>query len=856
MKLWAGALGIAAICGFAFYARTQLGQQPDGSYLVSSGQRVELLGKAIRLEGKRPKDLALSPDKSVVALLTHRSVALFDLAGNLKSEAPVNAAPLGIAWATDGKTVYASEGSGKIASFVWDGAALAKPTEITPATGGNLGTCGLAAGPDGTLYAALSIRNEVVALVPDGQVKQTWKVGACPYHLAISPDGKVLSVANRGGTIIAPPAEQGDPNNRGAFQGTGVAHASSAGTPVQIDPRTDVALVGTVSLIRLGASSEPTTIAVGRQPSGMTFSANGKTLYVANSDEDTISLVDITQQRELGRVALAPKDDPSFGQIPTSVALSPDEKRIYVALGGGNSIAVIDNGAKPKVAGYFPTAWYPIALATSGDQLFVGCSKGIGSRPASKTTGFGVHDSVGIYQSFALSEVSDLREMTKRVAKNNGWTSTPGPRKGRAPVAIPERIGESSVFKHVVYIIKENLTYDAAMGDIKTGNGDPSLCTYPEEASPNHHALARRFGLLDNFYISGTNSADGHQWVDSSIANDYTEQNYGANQRSYPYDGGDPLAFSPAGFLWTQAKAAGKSVRVFGEFVDKPSVIDLKTGKAPDWKRCWEDYKSGKGEVEIKSGSSQAALRSILDPIYIGFPSSVSDQWRADRFIGEFKKWEETDAMPDLTMMLLPNDHTVGTRSGWPTPRAAVADNDLALGRIIEAISRSKFWKETLIIVAEDDSQNGLDHVDGHRSICFCISPYSRKEATIEDTITHVSIASTIGHVLGVPPMTRFDRVGRPMTGCFTDAPDFTPYTVVPNRVPLDEVSPPAKSAGSAEARQLAEACNRMDWDEVDTQNQDILNRAIWQREAPRSLGRAGFALKYPGRKFDPEDDD
>jgi len=378
------------------------------------------------------------------------------------------------------------------------------------------------------------------------------------------------------------------------------------------------------------------------------------------------------------------------------------------------------------------------------------------------------------------------------------------------------------------------------------GNGDPSLCTFPENVCPNQHALARRFGLLDNFYISGTNSADGHQWVDSAIANDYTERNYGANERSYPYDGDDPLAFSPAGFLWSQARASGKSVRIFGEFVNKATIIDTKTGKTPNWQRCWADYKSGKGEVVIKAETAEAALRQNLDPTYIGFPLTVTDQWRADTFLGQFKKWEADDSMPNLSILLLPNDHTGGTSPGWPTPRAEVADNDLALGRIVEAISHSKFWAQTLIVVAEDDSQTGVDHVDGHRAVAFCISPYSRKGVTISDIYNHVSIASTIGRVLGMPPMTRFDRTIRPMSSCFGDKPDLSPYTAVPNQVAIDELNPPVKKTASAEARRLAEACAKMDWTEPDVQDQNVLNRAIWQKEAPRSVGRAGFSTAYP----------
>ena len=324
-----------------------------------------------------------------------------------------------------------------------------------------------------------------MALDPDGQINTVWKTGACPYHLALSLDGRTLAVANRGGTVVAPSPEQGDPTTRQPFTGTTVASANSAGTPVQIDPRTDVALVGTVSLINLGAQDDISSVAVGRQPSGMAFSNDGAVLYVANSDEDSISIVDPARKTETARISISPKEDPTFGQIPTAIALSPDGKRIYVTLGGANAVAVLENGVSPKVIGYVPTApWYPIAIAATPTQILLGCSKGIGSRPSNKTTGFYVHDSVGVYQAINLSDVQDLRAMTRRVAQNNAWTGLPGPRKGRAPVPVPERIGEPSVFTHVVYIIKENLSYDIAMGDMSSAKRRPLAVYVPRDSHP------------------------------------------------------------------------------------------------------------------------------------------------------------------------------------------------------------------------------------------------------------------------------------------------------------------------------------------------------------------------------------
>ena len=384
----------------------------------------------------------------------------------------------------------------------------------------------------------------------------------------------------------------------------------------------------------------------------------------------------------------------------------------------------------------------------------------------------------------------------------------------------------------MVYIIKENLTYDSTMGDIAEGNGDPALTTFGANVTPNHHALAREFVLLDNFYTSGTNSADGHQWTSSSVANGYIEQNYSSNARSYPYDGGDALATSPEGYLWTAAQKANKWVRVFGEFVNKPKIVNPATGKEPTFLEAWQDYKSGKNAMVIEAHTDNAALRPHLHPNYIGFPSIISDQWRADQFLKDLKGWEQNGRMPDLSIMLLPNDHTSGTRPGMPTPQASVADNDLALGRIVEALSKSSFWKDTLILVVEDDSQLGVDHVDGHRSVAFCISPYTKRGAVVSEMYNHTSFIRTLGLVLGMPPMNRFDRNGVPLTACFAEKPDFRPYTAKPSSIPVDTMNPePDKLSGLQ--RELAIACAKLDWSDVDMATAVTVAKASWYSVKP-----------------------
>ncbi|MGV3722731.1 MAG: alkaline phosphatase family protein, partial [Actinomycetota bacterium] len=532
------------------------------------------------------------------------------------------------------------------------------------------------------------------------------------------------------------------------------------------------------------------------------------------------------------RIPLRPKEDPGFGQIPTDLAVSADGKALYVSCGGANAVAVVDLKEKGRVTGWVPTGWFPIALAERAGHLFVGSTKGFGSRAQNPNGSFGVHSTLGTVQFLdpEALEPEDLVRSSRVVAANNRWGMSAGdqsPRKNAKAVPVPERVGEPSVFKHVVFIIKENQTYDFILGDVAKGNGDKSLCIFEADVTPNHHALAEEFVLLDNTFTSGTNSADGHQWTVSSVANGYMEQNYGAHARSYPYDGGDPLAYSPEGFLWTSALAKKKSVRVYGEFVNKPKIVSKVPGRRANWTELWADYKAGTNNFEITSDTDNAALKPHLHPNYIGFPTTVSDQWRADQFLADLDRFEQSGNMPNLNILLLPCDHTAGTRAGSPTPRAAVADNDLALGRIVERLSKSKFWPETLILVIEDDSQLGVDHVDGHRTTALCISPYTKRGAVVSESYNHTSFVRTMGLVLGLPPMNRFDRTADPLTACFTNQADLRPYTHRPNVIPLDEMNPSPKAL-SGEARRLAEACDRLDWSDVDRADATTVARAVW----------------------------
>ncbi|GAB4466082.1 MAG: alkaline phosphatase family protein [Armatimonadaceae bacterium] len=849
---------IAAGSGIAWIAprlsERPIGEQSDGTVLVSSHQTLTPLGKIQRLSGTRPKAVAISPG-GTIAVLAQGRVSLYTADGaELPPITGINAGPLGLAWSFDGSTLYAAQASGKIARILRepDGQTFRRGDDIVVDTVGAPGEPDVAAGTQGRgrqtgdpqvtglavsrdgrrLFVGMGIRNAVAVLdTASGRALRIVPVGAVPYHLSISPDGETVAVSCRGGKI----ADSDEPG------------ALSAGTRVRIDPKTDAANGGGMAFIH-AATYETKLVEAGRQPGGMAFSADSKRLYVASTDDDTLLYFDVSERKLQKGVTVRPAADPGFGQIPTDVAVSGDGKTLFVSCGGSNAVAVVDEPSG-RIQGHLPTGWYPIALAERAGTLVVASSKGLGSRvmrdgavPASN-----VHGTVGLMQFIRSSDRNDLAKLSAQVAQNNRWGRDEKPaRRGIAPVPVPERVGEPSVFKHVVYIIKENMTYDNVFGDVKKGNGAPELCIFPEEVTPNHHKLAEEFVLLDNTYTSGTNSADGHQWTVSGIGNAYIEQNYGAHARSYPYDGGDPLAYSPKGFLWTAALAQGKTVRVYGEFVNKPSIKHRTTGKSGSFFDLWADYQKGMPSYEITSDTDNAALKPHLHPNYIGFPSVVPDQWRADQFIADIDRFEQEGKMPDLSILLLPNDHTMGTGANVPTPRATVADNDLALGRIVERLSQSRFWKETLILVIEDDSQYGVDHVDGHRTVALCISPYTRRNTVIREQYNHPSFIRTIGLVLGFPAMNRFDRTATPMAACFTPTPDFRPYSHAPARIPLDERNP-AKASLRGEARRLAEACEKLDWDDVDRADAETVTRAMWLSQYPNR--------PFPAHAFNPPDD-
>ena len=463
---------------------------------------------------------------------------------------------------------------------------------------------------------------------------------------------------------------------------------------------------------------------------------------------------------------------------------------------------------------------------------------GAGKAAGADASGFNSHQysgSVSLVPVPPDSELPALSETVWRNLRQERIAEALLPPRREAPArAIPERIGEASFIRHVVYVIKENRTYDQVLGDVKAGNGDSSLCIFGAKVTPNQHALASEFVLLDNTYCAGILSADGHQWSTTAIGTDYLERSFAGWPRSYPdgmgEDEADALAYSPAGFLWDNALKAGLAIRNYGEFM-APAVKwrDPKRKGAPDFLANYRTWKGQSDESVFASYPMVETIAPFSPTAYVGWEMTVPDQYRADFVLRELADFEKRGELPQLTIICLPNDHTSGTSPGYPTPAAHVADNDLALGRIVEGLSRSRFWPQMAIFVIEDDPQDGWDHVSGYRTTAYVASPYARRGQVVSTQYNTTSLLRTMEQILGLPPMNQFDASAVPMWDAFTDAPDLRPFTARPANVPLDEMNPEPRALADPVRRRDALASARMNFREVDKAPEDALNRILWR---------------------------
>jgi len=424
--------------------------------------------------------------------------------------------------------------------------------------------------------------------------------------------------------------------------------------------------------------------------------------------------------------------------------------------------------------------------------------------------------------------------MTKQVLANNqtpiGGTKGDGGNGDNGANPIPMHVGQGSPIKHVFYIIKENRTYDQVFGDLPQGRSDPTLVQFGRDVSPNHHALAEEFVLLDNYYGPGDQSALGHRWILQAFPSTYVHK-YG-NARNNQ----SPMLLGPTDAVYDSAKAHGLPVRAYGE-----RGLNTITPAGSTWTDMFNDWKNGTHNVTISAQAVILGLRDIYHPTYGAAESAIPDVLRAETFLQEFRQFEQSGQLPSLVLLLLYNDHTAGTSPGFPTPRAQVADNDLALGKIVDAISHSRFWKESAIFVTEDDSQDGLDHIDGHRTVGLVISPYTRRHAVNSTFYSIINMFRTIEQILGLPPPNQYALAAQPMFDVFTPKADLAPYTFLPNQIPLDEMNPALAGLRGLQ-REMAKFSMAIDKSSPDSADADTLNRAIWHSvkgfHTPYNYGR------------------
>lgn len=825
-----GSLGLAFLvavgAGLAKMAPKRMGKQPDGSFLVSTGQRVE--GGSIAFAG-RPIELAMHPSGAFYAVLNKAAVMLGDASG-IRPETPVplgsGAGFRGLAWSPDGNRLYASTEKGPIRVFPLESGKLAAGSsfEIKPeGARGNPAPGGMVFRRDGSrLYVASANRNAVVEVDPaTSRPVREFPVENIPFEPRLTDDEKTLVVSNWGGRLARP----------------GDRTAKSQDLQVVVDDR-GVLSTGTISLIDVetGATRH---VEVGLHPTGLAIV--GRLVYVANAMSDTISEVDIDAGKVLRTIPIHRGDGPIPGSMPN--ALIVRGKTLYAANGGDNAVAEIDLEAG-KVLGYRPAGYFPVAIQLSqdGKTVFALNTKGNGSvnRTLQGKPG-NAHDFQGTVTAIDLQ--GDLAEATAAVARNNAWDQKP---------AVPNLKVYQGAIEHVVYIIKENRTYDEVFGDLPIGEGDPSLCSLGETVMPNHRKIAREFTLFDNGYVAGTNSAEGHNWTTQGIVNEYLERFYVGYSRSYPDDGSDAMALSAGGAIWDAALKKGKTLRVYGEFCD--DELNKVTPPPKDWFEVWDDYKNGAGKFTFRSDTRIPSLAPYIHREYFYWPLWQSDQQRADLFIKDYEEFSKTDKVPNLMILSLPCDHGEGTNPKYPTPRSMMADNDLALGRIVEAISRSPQWSKTCIFVIEDDAQSGPDHIDGHRTVFMAISPYTRRKFVDSSFYTTISMVRSIELMLGLDAMNRFDHLAEPLAACFTDAPDLAPYEKTANNVPLGERNPSGKKLSAADRFWLDKTL-ALDWSHLDAPDPYWLNRINWYSIHKGKRPYPGRPGEQPGQLMDDDDD-
>jgi YVTN family beta-propeller protein len=841
----------------------------DGNgYETPVNQRVTPAGIQVDLPGIRPNALALSPDgKLLVTSGLKAALTVIDPAtGALRQHVPMPSdkqlpgsdavssqilAPnlrdklsfTGIAFSPDGSRIFLSNVNGDIKVFA---VGKEKGMKVSPLFSIPLPfanqpgrkediPAGIAVSRDGArIYVALNVGNRLAEIdAMTGKLLRSWDVGVAPYGVAVAD--KKIYVSNWGGrrpdanSVVGPIGENGF---------------------VRVDAR-DIASEGSVSSIYLTSDSTNATreILTGPHAGALALSPNRKFLVCANAGNDTISVIDTRTDKIIETIFARQKPGDPFGALPNALAFDRRGRRLYVCNGLQNAVAVFEfKPGASRLLGLIPAGWFPggIAYDTRRDGIdvanIISGPRNMETPPRSKRSGnsdgFNSRQYGGSLSLVPLPSQPQLDQFTQIALANLRYpllarAKMPA-RDNRAARPVPERVGEPSVFEHVLYIIKENRTYDEVFGDIKEGNGNADLCVFGERVTPNEHKFVTDFVLLDNTYCSGCISSEGHQWTDSALANEYIQRSYAGWPRSYPGGGTDPggrdsLAYSSAGFIWDDALAHGKTFCDFGEYTTGHHYWAGTTRPATNWLSMYGDFTGHSNAIVYSSEADLASLRPYIMTNYLGFDLKVPDVFRASQFKKDLAQFEQTGGLPNLIVLWLPDDHTSGTQFGEPTPAAQVADNDLAFGQIVEAVSHSRFWSNTCIFAIEDDPQDGWDHVSGYRTTAYIVSPYTKRRAVVSTQYNNTSLLRTIELILGLPPMNQMDATATPMFDCFTDAPDFTPYDTVINQVALDEMNPNPRRISDAVLRKDAYVSAKLPLDKEDQCPEDLFNHILWR---------------------------
>jgi sugar lactone lactonase YvrE len=797
------------------------GAQPSGAILLHNQWSLRPAGKQVAL-GDFPVNLALHPGGRWLAALhagySEQEIAVVDL----KKQKVINRVTLdqtfyGLCFSPDGSRLFASGcEQGIVHSFDFAEGLLGHHRVLPVAQPGEqFVVAGLAVGAGGKTLFAAGPWNDAVSILslddPGERTPVALDKDSYPYTVLPDPSGKRLFVSLWGKAAVA---------------------------VIDLEDK------------RL-AETWPTE----QHPTEMALSPDGKTLYVACANSTKVSVLDASAKgKGLETIACALYPTAAVGTTPNSLCLTPDGEMLFVANADNNNLAVfkVAEPGKAQPLGFIPVGWYPTSVRYNPEDKRLYVANGRGTTPLANPQGpnpllprnatlpqyigglfRGTLDVIDLPTPERMAEYSKEAYACSPLRADQGPVAEPD---GDNP--IPRKVGDPSPIKHVIYVIKENRTYDQVFGDMKEGNGDPALCLFPEKITPNHHRLAREFVLLDNFYCDGEVSASGHEWSMGAYATDFVQKVWpvvyraGENRKAkltYPAEGNFPIAYPASGYIWDRCAEAGVSYRSYGEF-----VLNGKTEKDP-------------------ARSKVKALEGHFDPQFRSFDLDYPDQKRTDRFLEELARFEREDEMPRLIILRLPNDHTSGALAGKPTPTAAVADNDLALGRVVEGVSRSKFWKDTALFVVEDDAQNGPDHVDAHRTTALVISPYTKHYHVDSSMYSTTSMLRTIELILGLKPMTQFDAAARPMYASFQAKPDVRAYEHLVPDADLKETN--KKTAWGAK---LSEG---FDLTREDAADDLLLNEVVWRsvRGADSPMPppvRAAFVFPHLKDKQDKDDDD